>query len=184
VRPVRALPYQFSFGDLMPYDEEIDNLILDYKHYQLKRTNAVRRFDTEYVADLDERMRQTRHKLGTIMEAKQNEQYLGEHVRPITRSTTRSPSIQISDEPTVADWKREAGRYVETGSKEHYDKMLTLVRLDHPVPNLARETEPVKTTKKTIGSLTLEDVWIGGRWYLLIFLVWAMFIVLGINLFG
>jgi hypothetical protein len=49
---------------------------------------------------------------------------------------------------------------------------------------LAREAEPVKTTKKTIGDITLEDVWYGGRWYLLIFLGWAIFIVIGIKLYG
>ena len=105
----------------------------------------------------------------------------------LSRSHTNSAlyipiSIQIADEPTAADWRRAATRYVETGSTEDYKQMLTLVRLDHPVPNLAREPEPVKTTSKTIGSLTLEDVWYGSRWYVLIFTIWAIIIVVSLNL--
>lgn len=61
--------------------------------------------------------------------------------------------------PTAADWRRVAARYVETGKKEHYNLMLSVVRLDHPAPNLWAESETVKITGKTDKPLTPEDVW-------------------------
>jgi hypothetical protein len=192
----------------MTFDDTdlIDSLIRDYGEYGERRRKAVLRCNTEYVADLDKRMRQTREELDVVMEAKQNEQYLsGEHELiqwanagspPVNeREMSSQPDMRdwsdgypVADEyivpqnPTAADWRRAAMRYVETGSKEHYKLMLTLVRLDHPVPTLAREPEPVKTTSKTIGSLTLEDVWYGSRWYILIFTIWAIIIIVSLNL--
>jgi hypothetical protein len=159
----------------MTTEEQIDSLILDYRDYQLKRTRAVRRFNTEYVATLDARLRNTREKLDLVMAAQQAEKYFVEHKGPL--------SIQTTDEPTVADWRRVAARYAETGSEEDYDLMLNLVRLDHPVPNLSAESEPVKTTRKSLGDITLEQIWYGSRWYVLIFTLWIIAIVVGLNLF-
>jgi len=179
----------------MTIDEQIDSLILDYNDYRNKRHKAIVWCDTEYVATLDKRMRQTREKLDIVMAAKQAEQYLGEHELIQWANAGYPPVVDherplsvpadeyiVPQNPTAEDWRRAATRYVETGSKEHYKLMLTMVRLDHPVPNLAREREPVKTTSKTIGSLTLEDVWYGSRWYVLIFTIWAIIIVVSLNL--
>ena len=113
-----------------------------------------------------------------------------EHERPLSE-----PEYIIPLEPTWADWQRAARRYVETGSKEHYRLMLTLVRLDHPVPSMWAEENTVKTTEKTSKPLTLfglwttpkpltlADIWYGARWYVLIFTIWAISIVVGIQLF-
>lgn len=83
---------------------------------------------------------------------------LVEHERP-RRWISPYSGRDIQGEPTAADWHRVALRYVETGSKEHYEKMLSRVRLDHPVPNLWAESETVKITGKTTRSLTPEDLW-------------------------
>src|SRR6266487_1406304 len=184
-RLVRALPYQFSFGDFMHVDELIDNLVLDYYHYREKRDKAFFRGDTEYVATLDDRLVATRKKLDAVMQVKQDEQYLGEYEKPpIGWAVYKCDDIRSESEyimpqkPTVADWRRVAARYAETGNKEDYDLMLSLVSLDHPVPNLWGESETVKTTSKTTKPLTLADVWYGTRWYLFIFLVWLLSIVI------
>jgi hypothetical protein len=177
----------------MTIDELIDNLILDYRDYGQKRHNAVWRCDTEYVARLDQKMRVVRGKLDAAMQVKQNENDLEEHelikwaksgYPPVVacERPQRLPRNIFDEKPTAADWRRVALRYAETGSKEDYELMLTLVRLDHPVPNLWSESEPVKTTSKTTGSLTLEDVWYGSRWYVLIFAIWAVIIVVSINI--
>lgn len=199
----------------MSIDDVIDNLVLDYGHYSEKRRKAILRCNTEYVADLDARMRLTREKLDSVMQVQQYERGRGgEHelvrwgdagyfpgveqepaYRPAWVTDAQEPEYIVPLEPTAADWRRAASRYVETGSKEDYDLMLTMVRLDHPVPNLWAEANIAKTTSKTPEflplaelwttpkSLTLGDLWRGIRWYLLIFAFWAISIVVGINLF-
>jgi hypothetical protein len=95
----------------------------------------------------------------------------------------QEPDYIVPQNPTEADWRRVALRYAETGSKEDYKLMLTMVRLDHPVPNLWREPEPVKTTTKTSKPLTLEHFWnhqVRDYGWLVIFLV-ILAIVVGIN---
>jgi hypothetical protein len=210
----------------MTFDDTdlIDSLIRDYGEYSERRRKAVLRCNTEYVADLDKRMRQTRAKLDVVMEAKQNEQYLSgeheliqwanagyppvvEHERPLSGfgkkpqrlprniydekpmrmpgrvEERQEPDYIVPQNPTEADWRRVALRYAETGSKEDYKLMLTMVRLDHPVPNLWREPEPVKTTTKTSKPLTLEHFWnhqVRDYGWLVIFLV-ILAIVVGIN---
>jgi hypothetical protein len=191
---IRALLYQFSFGALMTIDEQIDSLILDYNDYRNKRHKAIVWCDTEYVATLDKRMRQTRDRLDLAMQVKQNEHDLKDHeltqwadggfrlltrfgkkpirlpgdLPPLSRSEASTltqlgessrPEYIVPLNPTVEDWRRVALRYAETGSKEYYKLMLSMVRLDHPVPNLWREPEPVKTITKTSKPRTLESLW-------------------------
>jgi hypothetical protein len=138
-------------------NELIDNLLLDYNDLRQKRHFAIRRMQTEYVATLDERMRLTLDRLDAAVEAEQAEQYLGDEP-----DWSNGYSV-VTTEPTASDWRRVAARYVETGSKEDYKLMLSLVRLDHPMPNLWAESETAKTTSKTTKPMTLEDVWYSAR---------------------
>src|SRR4249920_2844183 len=134
----------------------IDRLMLDYDEYRQKRHFAIGHCDTERVAILDKRMRRTREELDIAMEAQQRGEDLKdhelslwakagyppviEHEKPLTMFGKRPSRVVQTDEyivpqkPTAADWRRAALRYVETGKKEHYKLMLTLVSLDHPVP--------------------------------------------------
>ena len=57
----------------MTTEELINNLVVDYGYYTEKRRKAILRCNTEFVADLDKRLRVTREKLDTVMEAQQAE---------------------------------------------------------------------------------------------------------------
>jgi len=157
----------------------IDRLVQDYKDYQRKRHFAIRHCDTEYVATLDQRMRQTRAKLDAVMGAQQDERYLSGNEliewadagyppappppqvvhEAIVGIEQGQPEYIVPMKPTAADWQRAALRYVETGSKEHYGLMLNMVRLDHPVPNLWAEANLAKTSSKTTASRSLAGFW-------------------------
>lgn len=170
----------------------IDSLILQYNECRVKWQVAIDHRDAEYASILTERMRYTRSKLDIVMQAQQDELYLGGHEliewaddgypppppppqvvhEAIVGIEQRQSEYIVPRKPTAADWQRAALRYVETGSEEHYGLMLNMVSLDHPVPNLWAEANLAKTTSKTIAPRSLADFWtshksmtLGDIWY-------------------
>jgi hypothetical protein len=174
---IRALPYQFSFGDKMTTDKLIAELTKDCEYYTRKYETAVMCHDMR-AADWYVYLKQTRSKLEVTMQIKAennmkrktledheliqwaNAGYppVIDHVEPLSHSVEDDWSDGYA-QPTVDEWYHAAQRYVETGKQEHYDLMLARVCLDHRVHSLWDEAEPVKTAGEPKDYVTLADLW-------------------------
>ena len=184
----------------MHIDSVLENLWKDYEDYSEKRKRAIRRCNTEYVADLDSRIRITRERILGAKRVKKSGLDQG-MVASYTNAETQAAKHELIEwlektaqdaklaterlerknrdpitgrihSPAYGDWERAALRFVKSGSTKDYNEMLSLVRLTHPVPNLWNESETKEVNQKTTTTkaFTLADFWDGARGLVALFL--------------
>ena len=177
----------------MSLDNILENLWKDHEDYSAKRKRAIWRGNTEYVADLDQRIRVTQERITEARKIETEKHELLEWLEKTkaarlaaeerstqtTSSRGRDPITGLIHSPAYGDWHRAALRFVKSNSIEDYNEMLNLVRLEHPLPNLWNETEAnqISNESQPAKALTLADIWYGSRWWV------AWLTVVGVALF-